>query len=555
MVIKMIKKLIFIFSMIVSGFSLYSITFFIPLDATGDSAREQQGDTTADLVISEPVFEDDLTGDPATDRSAESTDSTVDIVLDHKTRESTPEQKFLAIKAVFDIGFGISGTASDRSGINDLETFFFRPAFHIQDFGIGFSIALSFRVFPERFIFQSEKWYVEGDTGRTAFALLDKIDYISYGDKDHFIHTSTGKVSFTSLGTGLLMNNFHNSFFHPIDRENGLFFTFDGRKFKKYKLPLRIKFLTPDILDFDIFGLETNFDILEFLKYKDVNLSLGAAAAFDLDGDESNTLSADTINSAEYYRNNRFSSIIAGFSFPVVFTLTRQHVRFIVNQELGFLFTDPAAAGSITQFGLAEKIGTETQVANIKNSGYLLGLKAGFIFRYDNFDLNYFSSNYQIVRRRQVNYTLDSLNIYVDAGLAFYALQEKLQFNLQITFPLILQNNFKSKIQASFIYDGRQVQAFIPGLYVAAHFENDMDIMSFSGNGGPFLETFTRGFRYSFEIGYRVFCAKMTFLIGVQRPNWINENSYIDLNTNLFNTDQYGKDLQKFIAVEVSFVL
>ena len=76
-------------------------------------------------------------------------------------------------------------------------------------------------------------------------------------------------------------------------------------------------------------------------------------------------------------------------------------------------------------------------------------------------------------------------------------------------------------------------------------------------NGGYFIRSVTRDCRLYFDICYQIYSAKIRMIVGLQSPAWNNDSEYIDPSNEQYNydVDKYGADLQKFVGVEVSFVL
>lgn len=466
------------------------------------------------------------------------------------TSDATADK--LTIQAIFDLGFSIEGIVSNSIGLTDYQGFFFKPAFHVDKFGIGLDLKFRFRVFPDNFEFRTADWYVEGDALETAFLYLDKISYIKYGDMDSFIYASTGELPYITFGNGLLVNNFHNYSFLPTSRENGLYFNFRGEKLEKVNLPLEASFFIPDLLDPDIYALNVNFDILKFLKRDRFSLKAGFAMSNDFNATESNLLSADSVGLIGKYRNNEFTTALIGLSIPVNFKFTHRIFQIEASNELAFMINPPLQGGT-TGFGLADEIYCEARFINIKNSGFLLGAILGMVIRYGDFYQNYYSTNYQIVRQKQYRGQNENFNLFIKTGIALYALDEDLRFRLTASIPVVT-DQFKVKLETSFVYEGRSIRKFIPGLSTGIYFETALTALNFQGgtDGGLFLETLTRDFRFSFQLGYNIFGAKMNFLIGVQRASWSIFDNYIVGNS--FSTNNFSKDLQKFVGVEVSFV-
>ncbi|MCG8573105.1 MAG: hypothetical protein MJB14_23475 [Spirochaetes bacterium] len=476
-----------------------------------------------------------------------------------KNNDNTSDR--FVIEALFDIGFGLEGLVAESIGIRDYQTFFFKSTFRLNRFAFELDMKLRFRFFPDNLDFRVEDWYVEGSPKETAFAYADKIKFIKYGSPDHFIYATTGEFPLTTFGTGLLVNQFHNEFFLPSFRENGFYFQFNGNQLKK-NLPVSARFLITDLLDPEIFMMDFEVDLLKFAKRERAGLTVGFSSALDLNATEEHLLSADTINDIESHRTNSYTTAITGLSVPLEFALINNLFQLFVFNEIAFLLNLTTANPADYTWGLADQVGAEVRLFNIKNSGYLFGVNFSAIFTYNNFFVNYFSSNYQIVRQLQMLGTTDQYNIYLQGGISLHAFQERLTFRLSMTTPLIT-NVFKAKFASSFIYDGRAIKDFIPGLYVEVMYETGLNQIrnQYNGNssysGVILIDSITDNFRFSAKLGYNIFGAKINFLIGIQSPYWLDLADYIDSRTGGLTettSETYKDNLQKFIGVEVSFV-
>src|SRR4030043_1528685 len=94
------------------------------------------------------------------------------------------DEKKLILQARFDTGTSLKAVA-DGYGTTDCLSVYFKPAFHIQDFGIGLDFDFRFRFFNNQFEFITTNWTLPEDTynrGLNIFLLyIDKIEYIVYG--------------------------------------------------------------------------------------------------------------------------------------------------------------------------------------------------------------------------------------------------------------------------------------------------------------------------------------------------------------------------------------
>lgn len=545
--------------------SLFSLTITIPNDTSKNKTQSSKIE-----ILNKKVETGKTTDSSPDDKVQEETEGITDsepsensddnsIQQDEENQEITsPDEKTsnTIIQLILDTGFGIQGLVSDQNGIEDYQIFFIRPAFHINEFGFGLDINFRFRMFPSAFEFKATDWTNQENALMGFYIYSDKIDYIKYGSKNHFIFFNTGDIGFKNFGTGLLINNFHNRAFTPTNRENGIEFNFYGRNLKN-PLPIHFFFAMPDMVDPDIILYGFDIDILDFTIHDDMNLLLGIGGAFDLNTTESNRLSATNYNDITYHRNSVFDTMLTGFTIPVIYTLDKQFYEINIYNELSMLLLPNDDNFSTFRFGLTDKIGTLIKTANIKNSGYLFGGLTSLIIRYGDHTPNYFSSNYQSVRNLQYQGHSESYEIYIETGFELYALNESVKFHYSMIMPLTV-DTFSTNFKSSFVYEAKK-DDIIPGLIIGAYYQSSISDLNISGDGGYFLESITKNFRFSVEAGYKIFGAKIMLIAGVQRGAWVKAENYTeyrdDILTGNLITDDYGADLDKFFALEVSFVL
>ncbi len=470
-------------------------------------------------------------------------------------KDSTTDK--ITLQAIFDTGFGVEGI-NDGIGITDYQSFFFRPAFHVEDFGIGLDLKIRFRIFTQQPEFKTTDWYVENDPIKTLFLYFDKIDYIKYGDLEKPIYFTTGRIPFIKFGNGMLVKNYHNISFYPTSKQNGLFFKFNANYlniFKKDPLPIELTFFSPDLLDFDIFGFDFTIDPLKFTIHDDMSLRMGILLITDFDANEHNRLSALPDETIQDYRNIQYdgwTTSLLGFSIPISYSIEKEKFKLIFSNESAFLLDLPNIPKPDNfNFGFGNKFEFDSRFVNIKKSGFLIGASAGFIVTAYKFQLDYFSTTYDLVRKKQYYARYDDYEIMLSWGFGIYAFNENLQFKFKMTIPVTV-DAFYSKFESQFTVNNLVVK----GLSINVFYETGVNPINIRGsNGGYFIESITRDFRFYTEVSYHIYNAKINFLIGVQRPAWIDENNYIDTTTFEFNPDFYGADLEKFISLEVSFVL
>ena len=507
---------------------------------------------------------------------------------------NTKNDQKITLQAIFNLGVSMNGV-TDVYGLTEYQSIFFKTAFHIEDFGIGFSFNFRYRLIAQGFIFNEKDWFIKDDPLQTFFTYMDKIDYIEYGDKTKPFHFKTGEFNYTTFGTGFLVNDFHNKFFLPISRENGFFFKFDGNNLTKLKIfqayqdiPIDFTFFIPDLCDPDIFALDLGIDIFKFTKIsKNMSLRLEFASILDFNATESNRLSSlDGKFDNGTYRNidsSGYTTKLWGFTFPLSFVWEHPYFRLNPFNELSFLVDF-----NNNTVGIGDKLGIEGRFLKLKDSGFLLGLTAGFIFSSPHYVPYYFSSNYEIVRKMQYSKAELGTFVYFFGSISLYALNDNLKFDLSAVIPLNRDYDVYDmvakppviKLMGRFTIEKLYIQNAkdIPDLYISLLYEttfNEMrtekyvliDLKGYkkepiklsSGNGEYFIESISKNFRYSVEIGFKYLGAKIRMLIGVQHPAAMTlETNFTEVNETLtpkIDLEKYGEDMQKFLSLEVSFVL
>ncbi|MBN2544246.1 MAG: hypothetical protein JXB50_00525 [Spirochaetes bacterium] len=517
------------------------------------------------------------------------------------------DEKKLTLQSIFDCGTSMKAF-SDGYGITDYLSIYLKPAFHINDFGIGLDIDLRFRFFNSQFEFISDNWTLPEGTynrGLNIFLLyLDKIEYIVYGTKDSPVFGTIGRNPVTTFGTGLLLKDFHNYAFEPIDKEQGLFLKFNANNLDKFKLPalpIEAVFIINDLLDPDIFALDANIDIFHFTPFRDVfSLKTGTSVAADINATESNRvsglkkdLSVFTYGNVEKLSDNEKLTNHRNFtrspynyvtSFPLfwsiyeIFTWPYDHFKLNVFNENVLLLDNKQNFG----IGGSFNIGSEIKVINLKNSGFLLGIIAGFILESPHFFIDYFSSNYEILRVKQYTRLEDNTDFtpFIMAGFGIYALNEKIKFITVLKMPI--QDVFASRFSMKFTLD----DTVIKGLSISMFYETGVNLIYIESGGGGTIDSLTRDFRFYTEASLKFYSARFSLQIGIQRPAWcipqvtdeINnpaqKNAYeylanggIITNTKEIlpdgnnkylwemNMDQFKNEIQKFIRLEIAFVI
>jgi hypothetical protein len=490
------------------------------------------------------------------------------------TIDSKTENKII-LQTIFGLGFSMDAV-SDIFGTTEYQVFFVNTAFHVNDFGIGLNLKFRFKFYNDKTYFFDRDWYEKDDPLKTFFSYMDKIEYIKYGDSDFPVYFTTGKIPITTFGTGFVFNDFHNHTFLPVSRENGFYFKYNGQNLDKYKLnknPFEFTFLIPDLLDPDIYAANFSLDILKLTPYKDFNLITGISTILDFNATEKNrvsTLDQNVLDKGNY-RNiaSGFTTSIMMFSLPAKFIWTNNNYYMLTAfQEISFLFDPPNINNNGFRFGWGYNIGAEMRFLKLKDSVFLIGITNSLMIQSSNFIINYFSSNYDIIRLKQYLNLQDNYSVYIMTGISLYALNDNFQFHANITIPLNTYV-FTAKISSKIVLERLlfPTTSKLPDLYIGIFFETGINqyritaegtqdtVFAQGNNGEYFLDSLTQDFRFSFELGFKYYGTKIGVLLGFQRPESID--IYDGTSKRILSSKyaSFGDDIEKFISLEVSFVL
>ncbi|MBR6200288.1 MAG: hypothetical protein IKQ61_08510 [Spirochaetales bacterium] len=489
---------------------------------------------------------------------------------------SSDERKTFSIDFMLDTGFGVTGI-NDGLGVTDYQVFFIRTGFSIWQFSMALEFNIRFRIFTMEPEFKTNDWAVRDNPAATAFAWIDKIRYLRFGSDTYPIYAATGELPWQTFGTGLLVKHFNNTSFVPIDRENGFIMRFNGNHLTEWgsrAIPVTASFSIPDLCDPDIFLMNADADVLRFFHKikRNFRFNIGTALAMDFNATEANRLSSTDRNYFTSYRNiqtDGYTTSVIGLSIPVTFSWSfRRIFRFIWKDELAFLWKsglndDKTINTDTATFSLANLAEVEGRFVWLENSGYLLGVNLGFIVTTNDFNVSNFGSNYQIVRKKQFDNTNNDLSFIILVGLGFYGFHDNISFSARAYFDMnhihIDETNSVgsyavAKLEATFTMS----DVVVKGLSMDFSFVTAMShLEAKDSNGGYFIRSVTRDCRLYFGICYQIYSAKIRMMIGLQSPAWNNDSEYIDPSNEQYNydVDKYGADLQKFVGVEVSFVL
>ena len=490
--------------------------------------------------------------------------------------EEGKKTKIFSMDMMLDTGFGITGV-NDGLGVTDYQFFFIRTGFSIWQFSMALEFNIRFRIFTMEPEFKLNDWYVEGNPAATAFAWLDKIRYLRFGSDTYPIYATTGELPWQTFGTGLMVKNFNKTSFVPIDRENGFIIRFNGNNLKEWggkALPLIASFSIPDLCDPDIFLMNADCDVLRFFHNikRNFRLNVGTSLAMDFNATESNRLSSTDRNHFTSYRNiqiDGYTTSVIGLSVPVSFSWNyRRLFCFIWKDEISFLWKsdlndDKTVNSASTTFSLANLSEIEGRFVWLNDSGYLLGVNLGFIVTNNDYNASNFGSNYQIVRKKQFDNHNDDFSTIILVGIGFYGFHDNISFSARAYFDInhihIDETNSVgsyavAKLESTFTMS----DVVVKGLTMNFSFVTAMShLEAKDSNGGYFIRSVTRDCRLYFDICYQIYSAKIRMIVGLQSPAWNNDSEYIDPSNEQYNydVDKYGADLQKFVGVEVSFVL
>lgn len=459
-----------------------------------------------------------------------------------------------------DTGVGFEGTASTHSGIKDFNSVFIRPSFFFRNFGIGFDLKFRFRNYPEMFQFHKSDFSFTDDVYKTICRITDMIDFIRYGTFNSPIYFTTGKLPYLTVGNGLLISQFHNNFFAPSDKQNGLYFhlhlsDLSFTETTGFSLPLSVLFFMSDLLDPDIFLFGISADFAPYLPLESLSLDAGLYFGFDFDAAECNILSTDKLEDAKNYRNLKWDKTVKTISIPssVSYTFDR-YAALHFSQEIGFIIKDNGDFDAAASFQL------KGSFLYLENSGFLITLPFGIICQTDCFHPGYFAFNYENVRRTQYFDSSSTKNYLFQYGLNLTGFKGGLLFSLLLTSPFQMEY-FTAIYEGYFLFNGEKNNLF-PELDIGIRYRTTMSQLDINGNGGNFIESLTKKFRFSVEVGYRLYGAKLNIVAGMQTPNWvehigIGDLGYADLQNGIRTTDmmKYGSFLVKFMKVEVAIAL
>lgn len=294
--------------------------------------------------------------------------------------------------------------------INDTNynTFNFMPDFAIGRLEIGLDINFELEGNGN---FRSTEW-------NSWQAILSKIFFIRYGQKDDPFYIKAGGISFLTIGDGFLMNRFSGILNYPSFKKPGLEMEMDFDIFG-------FQFMTDNLFDFDILGLRVFYrplsgsDIPLFNK-----IELGAAATSDL----------DPLN-PQPPTNQPYSFSDSPASTPVIVYGLDADIP-LVDYPFLTLKTYSDFAG-IQGKGTGELIGIGGSV--VSNIPYNFGIRIiqpGFI-------PSYFDSFYETVRPSKYS-MLDSLTdnyIGWQFGSGLHLFEKRLNWDIQVDSAFVANSN------------------------------------------------------------------------------------------------------------------
>ena len=472
------------------------------------------------------------------------------------------QTKNLRIQANLETGAKFEGQSSAFSGTKDFATLFIKPSFFINDFGIGLNFNFRFRNTPEFFQFNTSDYDFTESPYLAFCRFLNFIDFISYGKNGSPIYLKIGQTPYISVGNGLLFSQFHNRFFEPCDKEHGLYFNIKiDEVFTNvtagYLPKLSFTAFIPDIADPDIFVIGSDFSATPYFQIENLELDTGIYFGFDFDTLERNLLNANYFNNVTYYRSPKWSGkSIRTLTVPAKLSYAfEKYAKITLSHETAFLWKNDS-------FDIATSILTKGEFIHLDNSGFLLGIPFGVIFKTDNFYPGYFGFNYQNVRSLQYNGKQQLKNALFQYGLSISALNKILDFGVILTSPFDMKV-FTAMYEAYFTVN-READASSPiKVDAGLRYRTAMSNMDINGSGGNFLESISKKFRFTLELNMRIYCSKLGISIGVQSPNWLENLPLVEAagaagyaklvnNIKIVDLETYGKFLVKFMQLEVA---
>ncbi len=466
----------------------------------------------------------------------------------------------LKLQFNLEAGVSVEGKVNAKTGRMDYNTIFLKPSFYIDKFGIGFDLKFRFSRFPELLTFNERDWNINEDTNKLMYSLIDKLDFLRFGSKKYPIYFKTGTIPTISAGSGLLINTMNNVTFSPGFKEHGVYSVFNGMLFE-YPIPFKGYFFMPDIADPDIIIAGGTLDASYFINSDFFSINTGFYTAIDFDSTESNFFSAQSLDEIEYYRNTDFNNHTMGFTFPAESKFDFNIAQLRVLSETSFILKNKTE----TTLDGAQFFGIRGDFVQLENSGYLVGIPFGITIKSNGFYSGYFSSNYQITRKNQFENQHDYNNFFFNYGFYLTAFDDTIVFSLLLYSPFTMEY-FTAGYEGTFHFDGES-SGLMKGLDIDIKYRSSLESLNINGDGGFFLYTITKDFRFSIEIGYNIYSTRISLLAGVQRAHWVSsvfndfkydytfENEYgIDqVYSTIVVTDNYGKMLDKFMRLEVSF--
>jgi hypothetical protein len=471
------------------------------------------------------------------------------------------QKKDLQFQANLEAGAKFEGMSSNFSGTKDFATLFLKPSFFINDFGIGFDFNFRFRNTPEFFQFYTSDYNYTEDAYLTFCKILNFIDFISYGKPNSPIYFKIGTTPYISVGDGLLFSQFHNRFFQPCDKEHGLYFHIDiDRVFTNassgYLPQLSFMAYIPDIADPDILIVGSDFSVTSYIPIENLELDTALYFGFDFDVNENNLLNAKDFADVKYYRNPEWSDSVRTLTLPISLSYTfGKYAKISLSHETAFLWKNE-------NFDVATSIKAKGEFIHLENSGFLLSIPFGVIFKTDGFYPGYFGFNYQNVRSMQYNNEKQLKNMLFQYGLSVSAFNKILDFGLILTSPFEM-DVFTAMYEAYFTVNREADKASPIKVDASVRYRTAMSGMDINGSGGNFLESVSKKFRFALELNMRIYCSKLGISIGVQSPNWLENLPLVEStgaagyarllnNMKIVDLETYGKFLVKFMQLEVA---
>ena len=336
----------------------------------------------------------------------------------------------------------------------------FAPEFRIGKFGMGIDIELFIDL--QKGDVSSRGW--EFNEATTVDNILRKIKYISWSTRNEvlfgkdYVYFKFGILNNVTLGTGLIFNDFNNSFYYPDRKPLGLNLVLNGQKL----LPAGVELFVSDFSEFNSVRIAPIIGgrlFYNFVGNAQLGISLGLDAnqlnaIKDSDGDTyPDVFDSDPFDSTVYseahllekqlieygYSDDDITDIISRGEFEDPYSLENQQDSFsIIGVDVIIsLLRDLQLYGHVGWLSDDED-GTATEGIGLGIGGIFsplgdfLRFQAEYRMKEKNFRFAWFNKNYESVRAQIIKdeiITLDNANIVTTDEL-FHGIFTKLRLSI-----------------------------------------------------------------------------------------------------------------------------